>query len=84
MEKDNLTGNNCTKEQIGRRSFLRKFTTLLGGITMMNWGLFPIKDAVASVLGGNKGNNQDKLIFIARNTLSLMPRVCREGAKETG
>ena len=69
MEKDNLTGNNCTKEQIGRRSFLRKFTTLLGGITIMNWGLFSIKDAVASVLGGNKGNNQEKLIFIAIDAL---------------
>jgi predicted AlkP superfamily pyrophosphatase or phosphodiesterase len=69
MEKDNLKGNNCTKEQIGRRSFLRKFTTLLSGITLMNWGLFPFKNAVASILGGNKGNNQEKLIFIAIDAL---------------
>jgi hypothetical protein len=69
MEKNNLTDNRLIKEQIGRRSFLRKFTTLLGGITLMNWGLFPFKDAVASLLGGNKGNNQEKLIFIAIDAL---------------
>ena len=41
MEKDNITDNNFTKNQLGRRSFLKKVTALLGGITMMNWGLFP-------------------------------------------
>jgi len=31
--------------------------------------LFPFKDALASILGGNKGNNQEKLIFIAIDAL---------------
>ena len=69
MEKYNLTDNNFTKKQIGRRSFLKNVTAYLGGITLMNWGLFPFKNAVASILGGNKDNNQEKLIFIAIDAL---------------
>lgn len=69
MEKDNLTDNNFSKNQIGRRSFLKNLTASLGGITLMNWGLFPFKDALASILGGNTGNNQEKLIFIAIDAL---------------
>ena len=69
MEKDDLTDNNFSKNQIGRRSFLKNVTASLGGITLMNWGLFPFKDAVASILGGNTGNNQEKLIFIAIDAL---------------
>ena len=64
-----MTDNNFTKNQVGRRSFLKKVTTLLGGITIMNWGLFPIKGAWASILGGNKGDNQEKLIFVAIDAL---------------
>jgi predicted AlkP superfamily pyrophosphatase or phosphodiesterase len=69
MEKDNLTDNHFTKDQIGRRSFLKKVTALLSGITLMNWDLFPFKGAMASILGENKGNNQEKLIFIAIDAL---------------
>jgi len=69
MEKDNLTDNNFIKNQIGRRSFLNKVTALMGGITLMNCGLFPFKDALASVLGGSEGDNQEKLIFIAIDAL---------------
>jgi predicted AlkP superfamily pyrophosphatase or phosphodiesterase len=68
MEKDKITDDNFTKNQLGRRSFLKKVTALLGGITIMNWGLFPIKGAWASILGGNKGS-QEKLIFIAIDAL---------------
>lgn len=69
MKKDNITDNNFTKNQIGRRSFLKKVTALLGGITIMNRGLFPVKSAWASILEGNKGSNQEKLIFIAIDAL---------------
>jgi predicted AlkP superfamily pyrophosphatase or phosphodiesterase len=69
MGKDNLTDNHFIKELLGRRSFLRKVTALLGGITMMNWGLSPIKGALAAILGGNTGSNQEKLIFIAIDAL---------------
>ncbi len=69
MEKDNITDNNFTKNQLGRRSFLKKVTALLGGITIMNWSLFPVKSAWASILGTNKGNDQEKLIFIAIDAL---------------
>ncbi|PKN88992.1 MAG: hypothetical protein CVU51_02400 [Deltaproteobacteria bacterium HGW-Deltaproteobacteria-1] len=70
MAKDNLRGNHITtNKQICRRSFLKKVTALLGGLTFMDWGLFSIKGALASVLGTNKGNNQEKLIFIAIDAL---------------
>jgi predicted AlkP superfamily pyrophosphatase or phosphodiesterase len=38
-------------------------------MTLINGGLFPIKGAWASTLNGNKGNNQEKLIFIAIDAL---------------
>ena len=69
MEKDNITDNHFIKERIGRRSFLQKVTALLGGITIMNWGSFPIKDAWASILGANAGTDHKKLIFIAIDAL---------------
>jgi hypothetical protein len=69
MKKNNLTDNSCTNNQIGRRSFLKKVTAFLGGLTLMNWVTFPIKAAMASILGENKGNNQEKLIFIAIDAL---------------
>jgi predicted AlkP superfamily pyrophosphatase or phosphodiesterase len=69
MKKYNLADNNFTKKQMGRRSFLKKVTALFGGITFMNWSLFPSKDSWAAILGGNIGNNQEKLIFIAIDAL---------------
>ena len=69
MEKYNITDNNFIKEQLGRRSFLKKVTKLLGGITLMSWGLLPLKGALAAIRGGNTGNKQEKLIFIAIDAL---------------
>ncbi|HVN70489.1 MAG TPA: alkaline phosphatase family protein [Desulfomonilia bacterium] len=51
------------KKLIGRRSFLKKMTALLGGITFLNWGLFPVRSL------GNTAGNQEKLIFIAIDAL---------------
>ncbi len=62
MGEDNIKGNNFIKNQIGRRSFLKKVTAFLSGMAVMNWSLFPFKSAMASILGNN---NQRKLIFIA-------------------
>ena len=69
MEKDNIMNNNFIKNQIGRRSFLKKVTAFLGGITIMNCSLFPLRGAIASILGDNGNNNQRKLIFIAIDAL---------------
>ncbi|MGD0278545.1 MAG: alkaline phosphatase family protein [Smithella sp.] len=62
MGEDNIKGNSFIKNRIGRRSFLKTVTAFLGGITVMNWSLFPFKGAAASILGNN---NQRKLIFVA-------------------
>ncbi|MGO9122971.1 MAG: alkaline phosphatase family protein [Desulfomonilaceae bacterium] len=53
-----------TKKQIGRRSFIKKITALLGGITFMNCRLFPTRSL------GNAANDQEKLIFIAIDALN--------------
>ena len=57
------------KRRIGRRSFIKKISAFIGGITLMNWGLFPFKGAGASMSGGNAINNRKKLIFIAIDAL---------------
>jgi predicted AlkP superfamily pyrophosphatase or phosphodiesterase len=55
--------------QIERRSFIKKLTALLGGITFMNLGLFPMKVKGASLPAGNSADNRKKLIFIAIDAL---------------
>ncbi len=65
MEKNNLPNNKSAKEQIGRRSFLKKASAALGGMTVMNWVVIPFKSAWASVPGVQNGNHPKKLIFIA-------------------
>jgi predicted AlkP superfamily pyrophosphatase or phosphodiesterase len=57
------------ERQIGRRSFLKRFTMLLGGITLMNWGLFPMKGKGITATVGNSINNREKLIFVAIDAL---------------
>jgi hypothetical protein len=70
MEKRNAMHKHLTaKKQIGRRSFLKKVTAALGGMTLMSWGLFPFKGLGASMPGGNAGNTKEKLIFIAIDAL---------------
>jgi predicted AlkP superfamily pyrophosphatase or phosphodiesterase len=71
MAKKKHTRDNgfTTEETINRRSFLKKITAALGGMTLMNLGLFPFKGAGASMPGGNPGNNKEKLIFIAIDAL---------------
>ena len=70
MAKGNLTQkHSTTKKQIDRRSFLKKITAALGGMTLMSWGLFPFKGLGASMSGGDTGNNKEKLIFIAIDAL---------------
>jgi len=64
------SGNGLIKGgTINRRSFLKKITAVLGGMTLVNWGLFPFKGVGASMHGGNTSNNQKKLIFIAIDAL---------------
>ena len=64
------SGNGLTQGgTINRRSFLKKITTVLGGMTLLNWGLFPFRGAGASMQGGNTSRNQEKLIFIAIDAL---------------
>ena len=44
------SGNGLTQGgTINRRSFLKKITTVLGGMTLLNWGLFPFSGAGASM-----------------------------------
>lgn len=52
------------KNQLSRRSFLKKVTKLLGGITVMNWGLFSAFGRGAA-LATHKDKADEKLIFIA-------------------
>ncbi len=66
MREDKINGDNFVKNRIGRRSFLKKVTAFLGGITVMNWSLFPFKSAAAAI---NGNNNPRKLIFIAIDAL---------------
>ncbi len=66
MKEDNIKGDNFIKNRVGRRSFLKKVTTFLGGITVMNWSLFPFKSVAAAI---NGSNNPRKLIFIAIDAL---------------
>jgi len=55
--------------QPGRRSFLKKISTVLGGLTLMNWGLFPMKSAAVSAAGQSVAGQREKLIFIAIDAL---------------
>lgn len=52
--------NDLMKSRMGRRTFIKKGAVILGGAALMNRGLFPLPDALASLSGKNK-----KLIFIA-------------------
>jgi predicted AlkP superfamily pyrophosphatase or phosphodiesterase len=66
MKKNKLTDKHFTENHLGRRAFLKKAGTFLGGMTLVNGGFLPVKGAWASeTFGGNKGNNRGKLIFIA-------------------
>jgi predicted AlkP superfamily pyrophosphatase or phosphodiesterase len=56
------------KEQIDRRSFLKKVSVLFGGISMLNVVLYPFKSARAATRRASKGH-QGKLIFIAIDAL---------------
>jgi len=60
MRKDKKIDDIFLKGQIGRRSFLKKGVTILGGAAVMNMGLFPLGGAMASMLEKDR-----KLIFIA-------------------
>jgi hypothetical protein len=52
------------KMKFGRRSFLKKVTSFLGGMTLMNWGIFPFLSAASS------SGKREKLIFIAIDALN--------------
>lgn len=52
------------KDKIDRRSFLKKTSAVLGGMTVMNL-LVPFKSAWASVSGVQQSHHPKKLIFIA-------------------
>ena len=52
-------------DRTGRRSFLKNVASVLGGITLMNWSIFPFRNASASVPDDQK----KKLIFIAIDAL---------------
>ena len=55
----------CSNETgFGRRSFIKKMTALLGGITFMNCRLFSTRSL------GNTADNQEKLVFIAIDALN--------------
>jgi hypothetical protein len=68
--KRSMTSKQLTvNTQLGRRSFLKKITAALGGMTLMGWGMFPFKVLGASMPGGDPGNSREKLIFIAIDAL---------------
>jgi len=71
MKKSKITGGHTTDNPLNRRAFLKKAGTLLGGVTLINGGLIPVKSIWAAEAGGGQGGNQEKLIFIAIDALHL-------------
>lgn len=69
MKRNNLSDHDFMDgKPLGRRSFLQKLTTLLGGMSLINLTTFSVKDAFASVLVKNN-SRKEKLIFIAVDAL---------------
>ena len=69
--KHNVAGRHLSMEkQVGRRSFIKKTVALLGGITFMGWGLFPMRVRGTTLPAGDSANNREKLIFIAIDALN--------------
>jgi predicted AlkP superfamily pyrophosphatase or phosphodiesterase len=67
--KDRIAlGSSSKKSKLTRRSFLKRVTSFLGGMTLMNWGLFPLASRGTSA-AGNLSNEREKLIFIAIDAL---------------
>jgi len=50
-----------------RRAFLKRLSTALGGMTLMDWGIFPFAGARAAI--PTTGSGPDRLIFIAIDAL---------------
>ena len=70
MAKDNLTGNHIkTNRQICRRSFLKEGYRTSGWDNHDELGFVPLQRRIGLYPGGNKANNQEKLIFIAIDAL---------------
>jgi predicted AlkP superfamily pyrophosphatase or phosphodiesterase len=66
---DNFLVDQAKENGIGRRSFLKRLTTLLGGVTLMDWGFLPIKGSGLSALTNDSTSSRDKLIFVAIDAL---------------
>jgi predicted AlkP superfamily pyrophosphatase or phosphodiesterase len=68
MKKDIHKNDSFTKIHMGRRSFFKKMAAFLGGFTLMDWRVFPVKRAIASIMGGIQ-EDRKKLIFVAIDAL---------------
>jgi predicted AlkP superfamily pyrophosphatase or phosphodiesterase len=65
-----LKDGGCMKEHgLSRRSFVKRLSAVLGGMTLMEWGICPFKGRSSSPVSANTGTKRDKLIFIAIDAL---------------
>jgi predicted AlkP superfamily pyrophosphatase or phosphodiesterase len=68
-KNDKIQSGLPQERQVGRRSFLKRIAAFLGGITLVNWGLFPMKGMAIPPQVGNAISDREKLIFIAIDAL---------------
>lgn len=65
-----MNKSDSAKNTFGRRSFLKKVSTLLGGISLMNGWMSPFKAWGISKPAATPPDNRRKLIFIAIDSLN--------------